>query len=163
MLAACGTDAAPPAFPATYATSYVEVRNCRSSSDHDLHKIRVLADPAALAPYRDRNAEFPTGAIVLKEEYDFADGNCTGQVIEWTVMEKVAASSNLGWSWQRVDVDRDVVAEDNTRCINCHTQCGVAPDGYLGTCAAVWSFVIRGRTSTPVPASVANAAAAIET
>jgi hypothetical protein len=134
-LAACGQDASTPAFRADYAASYVEVRDCRSSADHDLHKIRILADRAALAPYRDRTAGFPTGAIVLKEEYDFADGDCTGPVIEWTVMEKLATSDNLGWSWQRVDADRDVVTENDTRCITCHTQCGVAPDGYLSTCA----------------------------
>ncbi len=135
VVAACGTDASPPAFPASYATTYTEVRNCRSSSDHDLHKIRVLAEPAALAPYRDRSAEFAPGAIVLKEEYDFADGDCSGPVIEWTVMEKLATAGNLGWSWQRVSAERDVVTEDDSRCINCHTQCGVAPDGYAGTCA----------------------------
>lgn len=135
VAAACGTDAAPPAFPAGYAATYTEVRACRSSSDHDLHKIRVLADPAALAPYRDRTAEFPIGAIVLKEEYDFADGACSGPVIEWTVMEKLATAGNLGWSWQRIDLDRDVVTEDDGRCISCHTQCGGAPDGYAGTCA----------------------------
>ncbi len=135
LLAACGQDAATPAFRADYGATFVEVRNCRSSADHDLHKIRVLVDSDALAPYRDRNAEFPLGAIVLKEEYDFADGDCSGVVIEWTVMEKVPFADNLGWSWQRVDADRRVMTEDDARCITCHTSCGVAPDGYLGTCA----------------------------
>ncbi|MBS1123993.1 MAG: hypothetical protein H6Q90_6221 [Deltaproteobacteria bacterium] len=132
---ACGTDDATPAFPADYAASYALVRSCRSSSDHDLHKIRVLADPAALAPYRDRAATFPTGAIVLKEEYDFADSDCSGPVIEWTVMEKIPTDDHLGWSWQRVDAKRAVVTEDDARCITCHAACGVAPDGYAGTCA----------------------------
>ena len=135
VLVACGQDAATPAFRADYAASYALVRDCRSSSDHDLHRIRVLADPAALAPYRDRTAGFPTGAIVLKEEFDFADSDCTGPVIEWTVMEKLATTDNLGWRWQRIDADRDVVTADEPRCINCHTNCGVTPDGYLGTCA----------------------------
>jgi len=134
-LAACGTDGATPVFPADYTATYALVRACRSSSDHDLHKIRVLADPAALAPYRDRIAEFPTGAIVLKEEYDFADGDCSGPVIEWTVMEKLPIADHLGWSWQRVDAKRAVVSEDDARCISCHTACGEPPDGYAGTCA----------------------------
>ncbi len=135
LLAACGQDATTPAFRADYAATFVEVRNCRSSADHDLHKIRILADPAALAPYRDRTAQFPLGAIVLKEEYDFADGDCSGDVIEWTVMEKLPSADNLGWSWQRVDAKRAVVTDDDARCITCHAACGVAPDGYAGTCA----------------------------
>jgi len=53
-------------------------------------------------------------------------------------MRKLAAESSPGtldWSWQQVDEDRVVVDEDPPRCIGCHTGCGVAPDGYDGTCA----------------------------
>jgi hypothetical protein len=127
-----------PFFAEDYAASYVEVRNCRGSGDHDLNNIRILADPAARSPYEDRAAPFPEGAIVLKEEYDFGDPTCEGAIEQWTVMQKLAAGSSpdtLDWAWQRVDDERIVVEEDPPRCIGCHTGCGVAPDGHDGTCA----------------------------
>jgi hypothetical protein len=127
-----------PAFPEDYEASYVEVRNCRGSGDHDLNNIRILADPAALGPYQGREEPFPLGAVVLKEEYDFGDTTCSGELKQWTVMEKLAEGSGaetLGWAWQQVDASRHVVDEDAPRCIACHTGCGVAPDGYDGTCA----------------------------
>jgi hypothetical protein len=132
-----GSDAAP-VFPSDYEATYVEVRNCRGSGDHDLNNIRILADPAARTPYEDRAAPFPDGAVVLKEEYDFGDTTCEGPLKQWTVMQKLAPGSSpdtLDWAWQRVDEDRIVVEEDPPRCIGCHTSCGVAPDGYEGTCA----------------------------
>lgn len=132
-----GSDAVP-FFAADYEASYVEVRNCRASGDHDLHNIRILADPDALAPYEGRTAPFPVDAVVLKEEFDFGDATCEGPIVQWTVMRKLEAESSPGtldWSWQQVDADRVVVAEDLPRCIGCHTGCGVAPDGYDGTCA----------------------------
>ena len=128
---------AEPVFPADYAASYVEVRNCRGSGDHDLNNIRILADAAARAPYEDRATPFPEGAVVLKEEYDFGDPTCEGPLKQWTVMQKLESGSSpdtLDWAWQRVDEDRIVVEEDPPRCIGCHTSC-VAPDGYDGTCA----------------------------
>lgn len=138
-IAACGgTDEGPePAFPANYASTYAEVRNCRPSGDHDLNNVRVVADPAAFGPYSRRDAAFPVGAVVIKEEYDFGDSTCTGAVRQWTVMERLAEGSSpatLDWRWQRVDAARKVVEEDEPRCIGCHTVCGVPPDGYFGTC-----------------------------
>jgi hypothetical protein len=132
--AACD-DEAVPSFPADYAASFVEVRDCRSSGDHELHRIRVLADPAALAIYTSRAARFPEGALVLKEEYDFADRDCSGPIVEWTVMRRRAGGERGGWAWQRVSAGRQVESEDDPRCIGCHAQCGVAPDGHDGTCA----------------------------
>ena len=76
--------------------------------------------------------------VVLKAEYDFGDLTCEGPIKQWTVMQKLAPESSpdtLDWSWQQVDADRVVVDEDPPRCIGCHTGCGVAPDGYDGTCA----------------------------
>jgi hypothetical protein len=131
VLSACGSDGSEPLFAASYASTFVEVRNCRASADHDLNKIRIVAGPTALASYNMRAAPFPDEAIVIKEEYDFADGTCAGPIIQWTVMKKVAGT----WAWQKVDKDRKVVEEDTPRCINCHTQCGVPPDGFDFTCA----------------------------
>lgn len=134
LLAACGDDGGgSPVFPESWSSTYTEVRNCRSSSDHDLHRIRVLADPAALDPYRN-HTPFPVGAVVLKAEYDFADTSCTGPVIEWTAMQKLATPEDLGWVWQRVKADRSIDTENDPRCIQCHTDCGVPPDGFDGTC-----------------------------
>ena len=133
LVGAC-TDDPEPKFPADYAATYTEVRNCRSSSDHDLHRIRVLADPEALGPYTTRTAKFPVGSIVLKAEYDFGDTSCSDEPIEWTVMQKLATPEDLGWVWQRVAADRSVTTENDSLCITCHTSCGVAPDGYDGTC-----------------------------
>ena len=127
-----------PFFPADYAGSYVEVRNCRGSGDHDLNNIRILAAPDALGPYQKRDAPFPVGAVVLKEEYDFGDQTCTGPLKQWTVMRRLATDSSpstLDWAWQRVDTTRTVVEQDPQRCIGCHMGCGVGPDGYAGTCA----------------------------
>lgn len=135
LVAAGCTDGAEPEFPADYASTFTEVRGCRGSTDHDLHRIRVLADPAALAPYQGRTQAFPVGAIVLKEEYDYDDINCASAIVEWTVMVKTAEPANLGWHWQHVTPSRDVATDNEARCINCHTDCGVAPDGYDGTCA----------------------------
>lgn len=133
LASACTDD--EPRFPSNYASTYTEVRNCRRSADHDLHYIRVLADPDALAPYRDRTAPFPVGSIVLKEEYDFADGDCTGDIVEWTVMQKTDSSARLGWDWQRVNADRSIKSDNSSLCSNCHSNCTPDENGYDSTCA----------------------------
>lgn len=127
-----------PLFPADYADTYVEVRDCRQNSgSHNFNRIRVLADPAALAPYRDRAGDFPAGAVVLKEEHAFEDSDCSGDVIRWTAMERLAdPAANpdlLGWHWQDVAADRTVVSDDQPACYGCHTDCEGA-EGYEGTC-----------------------------
>lgn len=121
-----------PAFPADYAKSYAEVRNCRPSTEHDSHNIRIVASPSALAPYRDRDAGFPVGAVVLKEERDFGDVDCSGPVLLWTVMTMQADG---GWHWQSVSPERRVTGTNESRCIGCHAACGQPPEGYAGTCA----------------------------
>jgi hypothetical protein len=130
-LAGCGGDGPEPAFPADYAGDFTEVRDCRSSADHDLHRIRVLADATAMAPYLAREAPIPDGAVLLKEEYDFGDDDCSGPILEWSVMAK----RDGAWSFQDVDADRRVVSEDDSRCVGCHELCGDPPDGFDGTCA----------------------------
>ena len=133
-----GGDDTTELFPAGYAASYTQVRPCRPSGDHDLNNVTVLADPSALAAYQQRDRAFPTGAVVLKAEYDFGDDTCTGPVQLWTVMVRQPAGSSpdtLDWHWQKVGADRKVVTDDEPRCIGCHTTCGVAPDGYAGTCS----------------------------
>lgn len=124
-----------PSFPADYAATFTEVRDCRSSTEHNLSRVRVLADPAALAPYQGRDADFPVGSVVLKEEHDDAD--CSSEPVRWTVMTRLAAGSSpetLDWYWQDVDAGRRVQTENDSLCVGCHTTCGVPPEGYLGTC-----------------------------
>lgn len=139
-LGACGGDGGESTrlFPADYLASYVQVRPCRASADHDLNRVVVLADPAAADAYQKRDRPFPAGAVVLKEERDPADTSCTGAIKSWTVMVKLAdgsSASTLDWHWQKVDADRSVVTDDEPRCYGCHTICGVPPDGYDGTCS----------------------------
>jgi hypothetical protein len=125
-------------FSADYASDYTEVRDCRQSGDHDLNNIRIVADSAALAPYQDRSTPFPTGSIVLKEEFEFDDVDCTGEVKQWTVMQKLESGSGadtLGWTWQQVDRERGLVSENSQRCVACHSGCAGSDTGYDATCA----------------------------
>lgn len=133
LAAACSDDAALPLFPEDYAATYQEVRNCRKSGDHDLNYIRVLASPDALGPYQNRDAPFPVGAVVLKEE--FADDLCQ-DMVGFTVMRKEQAGfapDSSDWSWQRVSADFQVTPTDENRCITCHKTCEAT--GYDLTCA----------------------------
>lgn len=141
MLAACGggddgSIGDPPVFPADYAASYQEVRNCRASIEHGPVRIRVLASPDAVTAYTGRTAPFPVGAILLKEERDDADTVCTGPIVNFTVMQKLADGTDpqqLDWTWQEVDPAMHVRATNPPQCSQCHTSC-VAPDGYEHTC-----------------------------
>jgi len=124
-------------FPVDYAQTYQQVRNCRMSLEHGFIPIRVLAAPDALAAYQGRNAPFPEGAIVIKEEYQGGDSTCSGPPMRFTVMKKLATGSApeaLDWTWQEVDSDRASTGKDLMRCIGCHTDCGKPPEGFDGTC-----------------------------
>ena len=137
-LVACGSDpkTEPPIFPTDYATTYREVRNCRPSVEHGPVNIHVLASPDAFTPYKMRAAPFPTGAILLKEEFAESDTACAGPIKQWTVMEKLddgTSAATLDWHWQKVDSKRKTIMDDDQTCIACHTMC-VAPQGYLHTC-----------------------------
>ena len=136
-LAPSCVDPGTPLFPEGYASTYTEVRDCRQSGDHNLHMMRVLADPAARGPYETHSEPFPVGATVLKEEYDFGDFDCSGPIVQWTVMQRLedgASPARLDWTWQTVSSDRVVTEEDPIGCANCHQGCGVPPDGFDGTC-----------------------------
>jgi hypothetical protein len=138
LLACGGDDGEPPIFPEDYAATYQEVRNCRFSLDHDLTRMRVLVSPDAVAIYQTRSAPFPTGAIVLKEQYDSQDMTCTGPLLHFTVMQKLDVGSSpetLDWTWQQVSADHHTQATDIMRCTRCHTGCGKPPVGHDGTCA----------------------------
>jgi hypothetical protein len=142
LLGGCGggggsVDAGPPpVFPADYLTTYQEVRNCRASIEHGAVRIRVLASPDAITPYVDRAAPFPVGAILLKEERDDSDLDCSGPIVNFTVMQQLATGADpemLDWTWQEVDAQLHVRETDVKRCSQCHVSC-VPPEGYEHTC-----------------------------
>lgn len=122
-------------FPAGYQDTYEEVRNCRANGgSHNFNQVRVMADPDAYDAYLERDGGFPVGAVVLKEEYESDDLDCAGDVVQWTVMQRVDNDDErLNWVWQTVDGERQVVNENEPRCYGCHAAC-VAPDGYESTC-----------------------------
>jgi hypothetical protein len=128
-----------PLLPADYASTYQQVRPCKESADHDLNNVTVLADPAAFGPYTTRTGSFPVGATVVKQEHDMADENCTGNIVQWTIMVKLAdgsSPSTLDWTWQNVLADRSVQTQNDKRCISCHSQCGeAAAGGFMSTCS----------------------------
>ena len=130
-----GGDVAP-VFPEDYAATYREVRNCRFSLEHDLMHVRVLASPEAFTPYSGRVEAFPPGAVVLKEEYGMDDTDCTGPIVTTTVMQKLDLGSmvtDLVWTWQEVTPAHHALPT-TPKCVQCHKDCGKAPDGYDGTC-----------------------------
>lgn len=143
VAASCGDDgsSSPDAeislVPADYS-SFTEVRDCRSSGDHLLMKVRILADPTIKDAYLNRNAPFPVGGMLIKEERDPADTTCTGPIESWTVMVKLAdgsAPNLLDFNWQRVRAsDNAIVTEDVNRCASCHANC-VPPDFFGYACA----------------------------
>ena len=138
LLAACSaSEGAPAIFPADYAASYQEVRDCRRSLEHAA-TVRILASPDAFAAYDGRTEAFPVGSIVLKEQYAVDDIACAKPIERYTVMQKLAAQSAPGaldWAWQEVGADFVEEPSDVAQCVSCHTVCGKAPMGYDGTCA----------------------------
>jgi hypothetical protein len=140
ILGCCGTEpkGEPAWFPATYRTTYQEVRDCRRSLEHSA-TIRILVSADAVDAFA-RTAPFPTGSIVLKEEYGLPDVTCAEPIERYTVMRKLevgSAPDTLDWEWQEVGDDLHEIERgtDIPHCVNCHRVCGKAPMGYDGTCA----------------------------
>jgi hypothetical protein len=126
LLGAC-SDPPKAFFPKDYLSTYTEVRNCRPSADHLLHNIRVLADPVIHDTYVNRDGEFPTGGILVKEERDEDDPDCTGPIVRYTAAKKLAPGSSpdtLDWDWQEVDPETfEDITEDRPGCYHCHMNC----------------------------------------
>jgi hypothetical protein len=136
-IAGCSSDedSGPPAiFPETYAATFQEVRSCRQSLEHSAN-IRILVSPDAVDAYA-RNAAFPVGSFVLKEEYDIRDVGCTKAIAQFTVMRKLDTQTGpASWEWQKTDARMHEVPEDFAPCESCHSVCGKPPMGYDATCA----------------------------
>jgi hypothetical protein len=112
--------------PADYRTTFVQVRGCRSSVEHNLEHIVVRTSPA-VAPVYDRGPyPFPVGTVIVKEEYG-SDNRCqflTG----YTIMKKEAPGTDSAagdWRWFKLDsMDRVTMQGSATRrCSTCHATC----------------------------------------
>jgi hypothetical protein len=130
---------AQPVFPADFARTYEEMRDCRQSHEHELHYIRVMVSPTAQAPYAALSPDmpYPAGATLLKVEYDEED--CAGPVVLYTAYRKLELNANpIGndWLWQRVSPEREVIEQGAPWvCVNCHMHHCAPPMGYDLTCA----------------------------
>ena len=114
----------PPAaslLPTDYAERFVPVRDCRTSIDHDLGRIVVKADRAAVDLYERGPFPMPAGTLIVKEE--FGDPGCTDRV-GWTLMHKEPPGyddRSGDWRWQRLDGQGRVLQDGRlTRCSGCH-------------------------------------------
>jgi hypothetical protein len=122
-----GTEPPPgvdPFFPADYLNSYVLVRDCRFSVEHDGVYVTVHADPASADDYVDGNYPFEEGTILVKTL--FHDENCS-DLAGYAVMKKGPAGtapSSGDWLWQDVGATRSVAASGVLQaCISCHSVC----------------------------------------
>jgi hypothetical protein len=132
-----GSTGAPAIFPADYAATYQEVRDCRRSLEHAA-TIRILVSPDAVTAYNGRAVPFPVGSFVLKEEYAVNDLSCAKPIVRYTVMQKLdpqSSTATLDWEWQETGPDFHETPKDTATCVSCHSVCGKAPMGYDGTCA----------------------------
>ena len=124
-----------PIFPADYAQSYVEVRDCRYSLEHGGIHIRVLTDPASAEAYEADASQLPVGSVVIKEEY--SDAECKpSELIRWRAMRKEAPGFDVedgDWHWQWVTPRREVVENTKTSCIGCHRQPDCLERDYMCT------------------------------
>jgi hypothetical protein len=121
---------------------FVEVVRCRQSHEHELHHVRVLADPDAAEIFercvlsglggRCDVDRFDTGAVFVKYEYDWADCD-PSDFVGYTAslrLEDGDYPEGRDWHWQRLTPALDVV-EDGApaRCIQCHINHCDPPDG----------------------------------
>lgn len=125
-------DAGRPVFADDWASTYVELRGCRLSIEHELEYIRVLADPAAAAQFGaclDAEAgpgcdpPFAEGAVLLKAQY--RDDDCA-DLLGFTAVRREAAApaAGGGWRWQSVDPDGAVTLDGAPpTCVGCHQTC----------------------------------------
>jgi hypothetical protein len=126
-LASCAKIDSPDAevvLPSDYRTSFVQVRGCRSSIDHDLMNVvvRVRNDQAAL--YDDGPYPMPEHALVVKEQY--RDNQCH-DLAGYTVMRKEGGGYfPAGGDWQYFSLDAfgSILMQGQVaRCAGCHAMC----------------------------------------
>jgi hypothetical protein len=129
-LSSCGGDDGPgpapgpePFFPPDFASTFVEVRDCRQSVDH-FPNVRVYVNPSSAAAYADSTNPLPEGTVCVKPMY--GDDSCT-VAIRYETMRKGppgTAPSTGDWEWQVVDTSGAVTESGQIpRCVSCHTTC----------------------------------------
>ncbi len=137
-----------PIFPADYRESYVEVRDCRFSTEHGGVSIRVLVNEIGAAAYLANADPMPVGSVVIKEEFSGPAWD-DGDIARWRLMRKEEAGFDPpdgDWAWQWVEPDRSVLLNDKQTCIGCHNvpSCDVrdkmCTDGPRET--STWRFVL---------------------
>lgn len=127
--------AVTPIFPANYRNTYIEVRNCRFSIEHDGVAIRVLTNPLAVQPYLENHNPLPVGSIVVKEEYNDSDCSDDSKLVRWRAMRKEEPGFDAfgDWHWQWVNRNRTVRYDDKTTCIGCHLAPACVERDYMCT------------------------------
>lgn len=135
-------DAAPPLFDPDFRETYTLARMCRNSTSHELHKVQVWASPEAAEAYLVQEGEMPVGSVLLKEEFDFADAACEGEVLRRTLMLKLpegeGPAEQLGWHWVDYEADGTIASENHSLCWGCHDDCDGELDRLFDdTCAAL--------------------------
>ena len=99
----------------------VEVRPCRGSIEHPFSHVRVLVEAEQVERYDRGPFPFPTGALVVKQEY--SDSDCRVP-LGTTLMRKDAADyfpAFGDWRWQRLDGVGKVIEDGRlTSCASCH-------------------------------------------
>ena len=139
VLTACADDPPEPSrdavFPADYRESFVQLRTCRQSIEHDLEFVELWVSPdhAALfddcvSPALPCDAPLPAGVVVIKPQ--FLDAGCSTPIR--TAAAQRLHGEDLGdgaaWLWQEVDPDGRSTGNDGTACIACHQHCDPAYD-----------------------------------
>lgn len=126
-----------------WRSTYLEVRGCRASPDHDLEHVALWMDPASKVKWDtcvDAFPEggstctegFPEGATFVKPQY--LDGACT-QLLRISIAKKDRRFAETGgWHWQEIafDGERESITKDGAqpRCVGCHATC----DGFDQRC-----------------------------
>lgn len=115
--------------PSDYKMSFAEVRNCRSSIDHDLAFVVVRVRSELAPDYNSGPYPFPQGTLVVKEQY--SDSSCRN-LSGYSVMRKEGAGyfpAGGDWQYYALDAYGGVVSNGkNARCANCHAMCGANRD-----------------------------------
>lgn len=119
-------ETAPSLLPADYAQGFVQVRDCRPSTEH-LPNILVKTAPSLVAVFDSGPFPFAVGSLIVKEE--FSDRDCKA-LTGYTLMRKEAAGYDAtygDWHWQRLDAAGRVLADGKgagatIKCASCHAS-----------------------------------------
>ena len=128
----CGKDSAGPEqkesqdpfFAANFIQTFTQVRDCRFSSTHDGHNVRVFINSEAAAAYLNGTYPFALGDVIVKILYNVPDCNDIAGYVSMRKGLAGTASQSGDWEWQEVSVDRIVEkAGQLPACISCHSSC----------------------------------------